>query len=184
MFYNLIYRSPLWGKKINSQDRNIRVLVAGTVLYIGMYVLLQSKYADIVPQLQNYKKYIYHIFISDLATVSVQMYFTDNVLNKNKNKKKKLRKNKVKDTLPLLPFIPHNIPHNIPNNPSINNNASPNKPKNSDNGSVGLPVYESHQKQQQQSVDVESDFQIPVYRPIHKQLNENGNQINVEIEGY
>lgn len=106
MFYNLIYRSPLWltNKKAN---RNIKVLVLGSILYISMYAFLQTKYSNI-SFLENYKKYIYHIFVSDLSTVSVQMYFQNtNTKNKRKTKtQKKSKKLQIKKKKPQLNYKP------------------------------------------------------------------------------
>lgn len=173
MFYNLIYRSPLWGN-INSYDRNIRIIIAGTILYVGTYLLLQSKYTNNIPQLQNYKKYIYHVFVSDFTTMMIQMKFGhDKTDQKNKKKSKKNKRNmKMKKQFQHLPLLNH----------SQNSQQSQleNKKQNDEN-SVSLPIYNGHGQKNQDSI--ESDISIPIYRPMKNSIHGEGERKGeVEVE--
>ncbi|ARF09668.1 hypothetical protein Indivirus_2_47 [Indivirus ILV1] len=154
MFYNLLYRSPLWGK-VRSQDRNIRIIVAGTILYVVSYLLLQTKYVNDISQLQNYKKYIYHLFASDFTIVMIQMRFSHDKKIKRKLKNPKPKKMK----LSFDKFIPmNNYLQNHQNDEHI-------------------PVIKKKQ------TDLESDIQIPIYRPINKQVNQQINQeVSVNVD--
>ncbi len=164
----------MWGN-INSYDRNIRIFVAGTILYVVAYLLLQSKYTNNIPQLQNYKKYIYHVFASDLSTVLIQMKFgQDKKDKKNKKKSKKnikknMKKNKPSPQIPGLTFgklvpLNKNMGKFIPNQDP--------KPQNDDN-SVSLPIYNGNVQKTQDSI--ESDIPIPVYRPMRRPTPGEGN---------
>ncbi|AYV77027.1 MAG: hypothetical protein Barrevirus8_13 [Barrevirus sp.] len=200
MFYNLIYRSPLWAK---AKDRNIRIFVLGTILYIVFFLYLQSKYN----KLQNYKKYIYYIFVTDFLVMSLYMSYSeyfktkDKKVNKMKTKTKKKKETKSKNNGPSLPnqnrrpmsnkpVAPPNqnkgsnsslpspsTPQNKGSNPPISNNGPNRDTHLSDNNSnVALPIYnntnQTQQKVPSKTVNkVVTESEIPVYRP-----NE-GNQV-------
>ena len=157
MLYNLLYRSPLWSKLDNS-DRNIRILVLGTILYVVAYFASNSQYLSQVSILEKYKKYLLYLAAADFATTSAQMFFSEpSKKNNKKNKKKQIKKKPVR----MMP------PYQLPNvlKEELYQNKKQNQNQNLDNNSsVKLPVYNS--KKQEEIID---DIQIPVYQSIFEQ---------------
>ncbi len=152
MIFNAIYRLPIW-KTLDTNSRNIRVLVLGLILYIIIYTIMYTKYVDEIEIIKNYRQYLYYIVSIDLVITSAFIFSND----KPNNKKSKKTKKKVKKNIPnqqqILQQIPHNIPNNIPKNipqqipHNIPNNTSNNIPNNTnepiDNNSIDIPIYQS-----------------------------------------
>lgn len=153
MFYNLIYRSFLWNK---DKNRNIKVLVTGTILYIAAYFSLNSQYMNEIELIQKYKKYFYHIIAVDFATTVSQMFFTSPEKPKKRIQKKTKKSKNNRWQLPLL-------------NPNINNELKPVKKELIKPVQPSIPVYADEKVEKQ----IEEQYNIPIYKPQNQQVNAN-----------
>jgi len=66
MFFNTIYSSPIWSE-LESNQKFFRTAVVGTICYILMWSLFQSKVTESYQVVQKYKKYIYYVFAGDVS---------------------------------------------------------------------------------------------------------------------
>ena len=74
MIFNSIYRLPLWNN-LNKQDRALRLFVVGLVLYIVIYLYLNSTYSDNLQLIKGYKDYIYYLIAFDTILFVLTFYF-------------------------------------------------------------------------------------------------------------
>jgi len=105
MFFYALHKSSLW-KKISKKNRNIRIFITGSIIYIIIHSYLYSKYINEYKFINNYRKYIYFLILVDLILTFIGL--------KTNNKKRKLIKNphykqnmiNIKSTNKLTNIVP------------------------------------------------------------------------------
>jgi len=122
MFFNTVYKLSLW-KNIDSKSRNIRLLILGATFYIILHSFLYSKYVEDIELIENNKKYLYYLMVTDLASVGLLMFMND---SKKPKKGKSKNKQSKKNNKQLLPNI---IPFNMNRNMNGNMNKNRQMPK-------------------------------------------------------
>jgi len=91
MIVSLIYKSPIWSD-LDANSRLMRVIIAGTIVYICLHSFLYSKYVESNESVLKYRNYILYIAALDLVTVIGLFYMGGS--NDKKIKKKQQKKSK------------------------------------------------------------------------------------------
>lgn len=170
MFYNLVYRSPLW-KSLDHNSRNLRVVIAGTVFYIGMHYYIYSNYVDSYQLILDYRKYIYYLFFIDLIVLLLFMFLIDD----NKKVVKKKKKQQLRLPIMIPPHIPQIVTpssmpsmhsmHSIPQMPPVSEKSKKNNTnKETENDSQPIPIYKTFPNKSSPQVDTEMSPAIPLYK--------------------
>jgi hypothetical protein len=184
MFFNIIYRSPIW-QNLEANTRNIRILILGSIFYIIIHSFIYSRYVNAYQMVLNYRKYIYYLIMCDLAIVGLMIFlFTDSQQNKKEKQliKKKNKKKKKKNPMNLMnhmrqfPIMPTNLPINLfppfqqptfnkPFLKPIINESEHNNPENKFED-IELPIYQSSNNNPINTNKPEIlDTELPIYAP-------------------
>lgn len=158
MLFNAIYRLPIW-KNIDKSTRAIRLFVIGLIIYIILYIYLNSSFSDNLQLIKAYKDYIYYLFAVD-TIMFTYVFYTDYPLKKKKSKQ--LKKCGNKQRMPMNRMLPiqqmYQLQQNQPQSPPQNQLQNKHETKPNDIESVNIPLYEPiNNTTQDESLD------IPIY---------------------
>ena len=102
MFFYIVYKSPLW-PNMRLKNRNVRVFLAGILLYIIFHSFLYSKYFENDGTLKNYRKYIYYVLTVDILITFVSIA-TSYLMKKRHKKRKYIKWNRELPDIGLLQY--------------------------------------------------------------------------------
>ena len=142
----------------NDSNKLLKLIPIGTVLYIVLFCLLYTKYANKIPYLDKIKKNIYYVILFDLFLL-ILLNKDNIVININK---------KIKSNIPNNSFL-------------VNDDNDDNDEDNDDNDSIKkLNPYERSNKsivntksqvvnekspfQKYNEPETESDIDLPIYK--------------------
>jgi hypothetical protein len=148
MFYYGINKLPIWGNS-GLKSKLIKIITAGTFLYIIIVSFLFSSYVKNIPMVPQYRRYIFAVLLLDLlATVGINYMYQKKKITKKKQNLKTLNKLKLKA---------YNNQHPQMRNPQMRNPQMRNqpmpppahkKPNINDNNieETDIPIYKSKTK--------------------------------------
>lgn len=156
MFYTIAYNLPIWNY-LENKDRNVRIFILGTILFVLLHSFLYSTYIS-NPVVMEKRFLIYFLIPFDMLIVAILIFFfsKENISKKKKNhKKKKNLKILNKNSFKINPLIKTNYP---PKTNTI-------KLQKKDTMSESIPIYKGDLVNEKNKIDSNDSEKIPMYIP-------------------